>query len=198
MFLSLKSSTAALALTKLLFSLSSDRFLFVLMEFCSEGPLTKSIGIATTDIAKRDKWIIDLARGLQHIHSVLVIHRDIKPDNLLIAVDSSGQQTVKYIDFGLAVELSDCESMIDDGKQVGTPSYMSPELDARQTYGLPTDLWSLGVVFLQASRRIHSCHDDLHAEMLVLPRCHTDVHRSVGNRFDIKRTAQFPQDDACF
>ena len=149
MFLSLKSSTAALALTKLLFSLSSDRFLFVLMEFCSEGPLTKSIGIATTDIAKRDKWIIDLARGLQHIHSVLVIHRDTKPDNLLIAVDSSGHQTVKYIDFGLAVELNDRESTIDDGKQAGTPSYISPELDARKAYSFATDIWSLGVVLLQ-------------------------------------------------
>jgi serine/threonine protein kinase len=80
---------------------------------------------------------------------VLVIHRDIKPDNLLIAVDSSGHQTVKYIDVGLAVELNDRESTIDDGKKAGTPSYMSPELDARKAYSFATDTWSLGVVLLQ-------------------------------------------------
>ena len=57
--------------------------------------------------------------------------------------------SVKYIDFGLAVELNDRESTIDDGKQAGTPSYISPELDARKAYSFATDIWSLGVVLLQ-------------------------------------------------
>ena len=118
------------------------------MAFCSEGPLTKHLS-ANTDVAQRDKWVIDLARGLQHIHSSLVIHRDIKPDNLLLATDTSGQQVIKYIDFGLAIELSERTSIIGDGKQAGTPTYLSPELEARQPYAFPTDLWSLGVVFLQ-------------------------------------------------
>ena len=131
-----------------MFAPSLGRFLCVVMEFCSEGPLTRYIG-SSTDNAQRNKWIIDLARGLQHIHLSLIIHRDIKPDNLLVAIDTSGQQTIKYIDFGLAIELSEPTSIVDDGKQAGTPTYFSPELEARQPYAFPTDLWSLGVVFLQ-------------------------------------------------
>ena len=165
------------------------------MEFCSEGPLTKFIR-ANTDITKRDKWVVDLARGLQHIHSMLVIHRDIKPDNLLIAVDSSGHQTVKYIDFGLAVELNDRESTIDDGKQAGTPSYMSPELDARKAYSFATDIWSLGVVLLQVGSWggiLSSSRPGV--ESLAL-RCHSGLHWRIGAGFDDERAPQIPQDNA--
>ena len=139
-------------------ALSLGRLLYVLMEFCSEGPLTKYLG-GHTDMAQRDNWVLDLARGLQHIHSSLVIHRDIKTDNLLVAIGSSGQKIIKYIDFGLAIELSEPTSIIDDGKLKGTPTYMSPELEARRPYAFPTDLWSLGVVFLQV---IQSCQPQLH------------------------------------
>ena len=119
------------------------------MEFGSEGPLTKHL--RPRDVAQRDNWIIDLARGLQHIHSALVIHRDIKPDSILLVPDASGQQVAKYIDFRLSIELSEPTSIIDDGQQAGTPTYLSPEMEARQPYSFPTDLWSLGVVFLQVS-----------------------------------------------
>ena len=121
------------------------------MEFGSEGPLTKHLSI-NTDVAQRDKWIVDLARGLQHIHSSLVIHRDIKPDNILLATDASGHHIIKYIDFGLSIELSEPTSTIADGRQAGTPTYLSLEMEARQPYSFPTDLWSLGVVFLQVSQ----------------------------------------------
>ena len=121
------------------------------MEFGSEGPLRKYLSI-DTDVAQRNKWIVDLARGLQHIHSPLVIHRDIKPDNILLATDASGHHIIKYIDFGLSIELSEPTSIIADGRQAGTPTYLSPEMEARQPYSFPTDLWSLGVVFLQVSQ----------------------------------------------
>ena len=121
------------------------------MEFGSEGPLTKHLRI-NTDVAQRDKWIIDLARGLQHIHSSLVIHRDIKPDNILIATHASGQQVAKYFDVGISIELSEPTSIIDNGQHAGSHVYLSPEMEARQPYAFPTDLWSLGVVFLQVSQ----------------------------------------------
>ena len=91
-------------------ALSLGRLLYVLMEFCSEGPLTKYLG-GHTDMAQRDNWVLDLARGLQHIHSSLVIHRDIKTDNLLVAIGSSGQKIIKYIDFGSLNSIARPKSM---------------------------------------------------------------------------------------
>ena len=100
------------------------------MEFGSEAPLTKHLSI-DTDVAQRNKWIVGLARGLQHIHSPLVIHRNITPDNILLATDASGHHIIKYIDFGLPIELSEPTSIIADGKYAGTLTYVSPEMEAR-------------------------------------------------------------------
>ena len=170
-----EATSLAHALTDVCCPLARGRFLYVQMEFCSEGPLTKHLSI-NTDVAQRDKWIVDLTRGLQHIHSSLVIHRDIKPDNLLLATDSSGHQVIKYIDFGLAIELSEPTSIVGDGKQAGTPTYLSPELEARQPYAFPTDLWSLGVVFLQVSRGVNR-NEKMIVQLRRVCRTRTDVYR---------------------
>ena len=156
-------------------ALSLGRLLYVLMEFCSEGPLTKYLG-GHTDMAQRDNWVLDLARGLQHIHSSLVIHRDIKTDNLLVAIGSSGQKIIKYIDFGLAIELSEPTSIIDDEELKGTATYMSPELEARRPYAFLTDLWILGVVFLQVSQ---PCQPQLHFFYGSLSCVFLNPHRSL-------------------
>ena len=70
-------------------------------------------------------------------------------DNILIT--SVGERKmIRYIDFGLAVE-TEPGSQITNGKLIGTPGYMAPEIEARQPYSCNADVWSLGVVFFQAS-----------------------------------------------
>jgi len=82
----------------------------------------------------------EMLEGLKQIHSLGVVHRDIKPDNFLcVGADS----TVKLCDFGLA-------SIIKEGGQLsgvyGTPPFMSPEMLSTQGHSELTDVWSVGVI----------------------------------------------------
>ena len=138
------------------------------MEFCEYGDLTSSI--KTLDPVRRKAWIGQLALGLQHMHSLRVIHRDIKTvrwfivvavhtfynccvacsavqqDNILIAA-TRGRKSIKYIDFGFAIQVPD--HLPHRYGRAGTPGYMAPEVDSKQRYSCNADVWSLGVVFFQ-------------------------------------------------
>ena len=87
-----------------------------------------------------------VADGLEHAHQQGVIHRDIKPQNLLMAGD--GQ--LHITDFGLA-RLLDEPSITMTGEMVGTPAYMSPEQVAGDRHAVDhrTDIYSLGVTFYE-------------------------------------------------
>ncbi|MCA8922563.1 MAG: SUMF1/EgtB/PvdO family nonheme iron enzyme [Planctomycetes bacterium] len=88
----------------------------------------------------------DAARALEAAHSRGVLHRDVKPDNLL--VDKEGN--VRVADFGLAAG-KDLDRLTRTGAQLGTPAYMAPEqIDARrEDLGPPTDVWALGVMLYE-------------------------------------------------
>ena len=87
--------------------------------------------------------VLEVARGLQHAEGVGMVHRDIKPDNILI--DQEG--TPKIADFGLAKTEED-PLVTQAGGVVGSPNYMSPE-QARGAQGIDsrTDIYSLGATY---------------------------------------------------
>lgn len=87
------------------------------------------------------------ALGLHHAHTKKVIHRDIKPHNILIS--ESGD--IKIIDFGIARQKNDNrEGLTQPGTVIGTPAYMSPEqFSTKQDITYQTDIYSLGVVFYE-------------------------------------------------
>lgn len=90
-----------------------------------------------------------LAAALDHAHSQGVIHRDVKPGNILIPdAPRSEAGIVKLADFGIA-RLAGESSLTRTGDVVGTLAYMSPEQASGDELGAETDLWALGVVLFE-------------------------------------------------
>ena len=89
----------------------------------------------------------DVARAVHHAHSQNVLHRDLKPGNILI--DGSGRPLV--VDFGLAIPLNSEEALTATGTCIGTPGYMAPEQvgGRRAEAGPGTDVWALGVILYE-------------------------------------------------
>jgi serine/threonine protein kinase len=87
-----------------------------------------------------------LVAALHYLHSHRVIHRDMKPQNILIGA----RRTVKLCDFGFARAMSAGTLVLTSIK--GTPLYMAPELVQEQPYTHAVDLWSLGVILYGACK----------------------------------------------
>ena len=122
------------------------------MEFCEHGSLTSQIK-HSIDPTLRDDWIKQLVLGLKHTHSLGVIHRDIKGDNIFLML--TGQ--IKIGDWGVAYKAADIlleKGQVIAGSGSGTWVYMAPEVTMirlrwdgyPEFYDVKADIWSLGVV----------------------------------------------------
>jgi serine/threonine-protein kinase len=91
-------------------------------------------------------WIAQACRGLEYAHRNGLVHRDVKPGNLLLS-ESDG--TIKLADFGIAKIASDESSITQVGSVLGTAAYLAPEQAAGEEAGPAADLYGLGVVAYQ-------------------------------------------------
>ena len=121
---------------------NDTKYIYLVMEYISGQPLftkiTQQTNSAFTEVVAA-KYMKQLFQAINHCHAQNVVHRDIKPDNIMITDNDS----VRLIDFGLAKAKKPGKQLL---KTVaGTPYYMSPEvLDG--AYGTKADIWSLGVI----------------------------------------------------
>jgi len=117
-----------------------------LRERLRSGPLPPEVAVAVA---------IEVAAGLEHAHRQGVIHRDVKPENVLIelpAAGEGGERTplrMKLTDFGIA-KLLDAQGVTSTGQVLGSPAHMAPEQIEGAAVDARTDVFALGVLLYEA------------------------------------------------
>ncbi|XP_023837983.1 calcium/calmodulin-dependent protein kinase type II delta 1 chain isoform X9 [Salvelinus sp. IW2-2015] len=125
-------------------SISEEGFHYLVFDLVTGGELFEDI-VAREYYSEADasQCIQQILESVNHCHQSGIVHRDMKPENLLLASKLKGA-AVKLADFGLAIEVQ--------GDQqawfgfAGTPGYLSPEVLRKDPYGKPVDMWACGVI----------------------------------------------------
>jgi hypothetical protein len=116
---------------------------FIVCELVRGRTLAAEIRQGAIEPARAKRIAIDIARGLCAAHEQGVVHRDLKPDNVMLTEDGS----VKVLDFGIAqLERSETPALTREGTWLGTPAYMAPEQREGSTVDARADIYSFGVV----------------------------------------------------
>ena len=112
-----------------------------LMKKREENPIDKRIRI---------KILIDSAKGIKYLHINGILHRDIKPDNILItSLDKNVEVNGKLTDFGSSRNINMLMTNMTFTKGVGTPVYMAPEILDRQKYKKTPDIYSFSITMYE-------------------------------------------------
>jgi len=121
---------------------------YIVMEYVDGTPLNEIIDTSETLTPERTLRLLkQAADALAHAHSMKVVHRDVKPHNIMVCNTKDGE-TIKLIDFGLArmIETEAKNNLTKSGEVFGTPNYMSPEQCKGIAVDARTDIYSLGCV----------------------------------------------------
>jgi len=120
--------------------------LYMVLEMCKKGVVMK-VGVDEKADPYDDEscrcWFRDLILGIEYLHAQGVVHRDIKPDNLLLTEDD----VLKIVDFGVS-EIFEKDSEMKTAKSAGSPAFLPPELCVAKhgdISGKAADIWSMGV-----------------------------------------------------
>jgi serine/threonine protein kinase len=119
---------------------------YLVMQYISGGTLADRMGAAVPH-AEAVRLLLPVARSLAYAHAREVVHRDVKPTNILVTEDG----TLKLSDFGIArlLEGDDAITLTRTGTSVGTPAYMAPEQSMGKVSDQRADIYSLGIVFYE-------------------------------------------------
>jgi serine/threonine protein kinase len=130
-----------------------DGTTFIIMEFLRGQSLGKwaRTGI---DMPRALAVLVQICDGLGAAHAVGVVHRDLKPDNVIVVPTSDGAELVKLLDFGVAKLLNrddheDLGFQTAAGSVIGTPAYMSPEQAGGMLVDHRSDIYSLGAIMYE-------------------------------------------------
>ncbi|KAL0983668.1 hypothetical protein UPYG_G00131050 [Umbra pygmaea] len=140
-------------------SSSSSKFLYIQMELCDLKNLKVWIDERNAHRMpnRREESLYitqQIVNGVEYIHSKKLIHRDLKPPNIMFGMSDKGlgdQLVIKIGDFGLvtAEDNDDNENLLERTKHTGTRSYMAPEQRNHISYDRRVDIYALGLIYFE-------------------------------------------------
>jgi eukaryotic-like serine/threonine-protein kinase len=158
---------------------------YLVLEYVDGQAIDQYCDAHALDVDARLHLFLDVLEAVIHAHANLVVHRDIKPGNVLVSVAGH----VKLLDFGIARLLEDDEGRGTRDGWAATPQYAAPEQVARGTVTTATDVYALGVLLYVLLTGTHPAGDAarspatlMHAIVDVAPRRPSDVVEPVKLR----------------
>ncbi len=124
-----------------------DGSVYLVLELLEGETLKARMRQGPLELGETAEVLGPIMRALATAHRKGVVHRDLKPDNIFLTYDESGQLVPKLLDFGIAKVGSGDSSSTRTGTMVGTPHFMAPEqVRGERDVGPAADVWSMGVV----------------------------------------------------
>ena len=159
-------------LVHLRFAFQTPTKLYLVMDYCNGGELFYHLKTAGRFAEPRARlYAAEITSALHHLHTLKIIYRDLKPENVLL--DFEGH--VRITDFGLAkdaMELSDKTHTF-----CGTPDYLAPEIISQKGHGRAVDWWSLGTMIYEMLGGLPPFYSD-NFNVSRASRTHTHTSRS--------------------
>jgi len=121
-----------------------DGYLYVVMGYLGAGTLADRMKLGSIELDEAARFVRQISSALEYAHSRGIIHRDIKPTNVLL--DAQGNAYV--VDFGLA-KATETESKLTGTSIVGTPHYMAPEMIEPESITTSVDIYALGITLFE-------------------------------------------------
>ena len=126
---------------------ADDKHLYIAYEYVPGSTLRQALRAGELGDAGAVEAAAQVLEGLAFAHARGIVHRDVKPSNILVAEEEN--ISVRLFDFGLA-QLADAETLTAAGDVPGTLAYISPERLKGETAGPPADVWAVGVLLWEA------------------------------------------------
>jgi len=123
----------------------SDGYTYLVMRYLEAGTLKDRLQQAALPLPEVDRLFTQLADALDYAHAQGIVHRDVKPSNVLL----DARLNVFLTDFGIAKLLQGDANFTSTGAMIGTPAYMSPEQALGQPVDQRSDIYSLGVILYE-------------------------------------------------